>query len=114
VLRSDMEVAKTILDDSDAMFKAGIDDANAKRELNFAQLRLEIERVLRSEFSGLASPFELRQRFRHNTKFKGAVNDVIKDLLESGTAESATIQTGGRPKDVVRLVEVAEREEGKA
>lgn len=103
--RSDMEVATAIMRMSDWIFKSGMDDAEKKRVLEHADLKLEIERRLRDDFSGAASLFEIRSSFRHNTKYKGAVAGALEDMIEGGIlAAPEPVKTGGREKRVYRLV----------
>jgi hypothetical protein len=104
--RSDMEVAQAMMRMSDWIFKRGMDDAEAKRVLEFADLKLEIERRLRDDFEGAASLFEIKTSFRHNTKYKGAVIGALIDMVDGGIlAEPEPVKTGGRDKRVYRLVD---------
>jgi hypothetical protein len=109
--RADMEIAQAIMRQSDVTFTFGIDEAQKKRTLDHAAIKLEIIRRLKADFRNPetgeyeASEFEIKRSFRHNTKHKKAVDDAIQDLIASGTLKKATIKTGGRHKEVCRLVE---------
>jgi hypothetical protein len=109
--RSDMEIAQAIMRQSDATFTFGIDEAQKKRTLDHAGLKLEIIRRLKVDFRNPetgkyeASVFEIKRSFRHNSKHKKAVPDAIQDLIDSGTLKPAIIKTGGKHKEVCRLVE---------
>jgi hypothetical protein len=106
VLQSDMDVAKAIMDRSDRMFQDGIDEAETKRELTHAQLRLEIERRLRARAAeDWGSLAELKKAFKNNTKYKKALDEALDDMYNSGTLRIERVTTKGRHKDVYRLVE---------
>ena len=106
VERSDMEVAQAIMRHSDRVFQRGIDKARKNRELTHAELRHEIARRLVADFfNRQASTAELKHSFRHNTKFKGAVEDALKDMRDTKMVEYVCIKTGGRDKWVNRLID---------
>jgi hypothetical protein len=112
--RSDMEIAQTIMRHSDEVFRVGIDAAQQKRRLDHASFKIEIVRRIKTDtylirykgetFYG-ASDFEMRRSFRHNSTHKKAVNDALDDLRESGVLRYQMVHTGGRIKQVNRLVE---------
>jgi hypothetical protein len=111
--RSDMEIPQAIMRHSDEVFRAGIDSAQQKRRLDHASFKLEIVRRIKTDaylihykgetFYG-ASDFDKRRSFRHNSTHK-KVNDALDDLRDSGVLLRQTIHTGGRSKQVNRLVE---------
>jgi hypothetical protein len=103
--RSDMELAQAVMHLSDRAFKIGIDEAEKKRQLDHASLKLEIERRIEDDFDGEASLSEIKRSFRHNTKHKGAVDDALEDMVKSQTLETKWVDTGGRRKEVYRLRE---------
>jgi hypothetical protein len=104
--RSDMEAARAMMRQSEKFFALGMHDAEAKRVLEHADLKLEIERRLRSDFPGYASLAEIKRSFRHNTKFKGAIDAVLFDMKEGGIISPLEdISTGGRTKKVHRLID---------
>ena len=105
VQRSDMEVAQAIMRHSDRVFQRGIDKARKNRELTHAELRHEIARRLAADHNGQASESELKRSFRHNTKFKSAMDDALVDMKNSGMVEHVRVKTGGRDKMVYRLKE---------
>jgi hypothetical protein len=100
---SDMELAREIVRMGEAPFRAGIDEAEARRELGHAQLKVEIERRLRTKFIEGASRFEIERTFKNNKKYKDAVRDAIEDMLGAGTLEEVHVETSGRGKQVLRL-----------
>jgi hypothetical protein len=103
VQRSDMEAAQAIMRHSDQVFQRGIDKARKNRELTHAELRHEIARRLAADHNGQASEAELKRSFRHNTKFKTAMDDALIDMKNSGMVEHVCVKTGGRDKWVYRL-----------
>jgi hypothetical protein len=103
--RREMEIAQLIMRQSDTTFKFGIDEAQKKKKLGHASLKLEIVRRLKVDFRGEASLFEIKRSFRHNTLHKKAVPDAVQDLFDSGTLTEAYVKTLGKPKVVYRLVE---------
>lgn len=103
--RSDMELAQSVMHLSDRAFKIGIDEAEKKRQLDHAGLKLEIERRIVDDFDGGASLSEIKRSFRHNTKHKGAIDDALADMIQSQTLETKVIDTGGRKKQVYRFKE---------
>jgi hypothetical protein len=111
VERADMELAQVIMLQSDKTFKLGIDDAQKKKRLDHASLKLEIIRRVKADFRNPetgkyeASEAEIKRSFRHNTKHKKAVPDAIDDLIDSGTFTKHVIKTLGAPKKVLRLEE---------
>ena len=104
VERGDAEIAQTIMHLSDETFKLGIDEAEDKRQLNHAEMKLSIERKIRFVL-GPSSDFEIRQHFRHNTKHKKAVGDALEDMLGSGIFKLQLVKTGGRAKTIYWLLE---------
>jgi hypothetical protein len=126
VERSDMEIAQTIMRHSDEVFQVGIDKAQTKRKYDHAQIKLEIIRRLKDNFRSEdkddygrpikdehgnqvivyeASEAELRRTFRHNTTRRDAYPNAVGDLLDSGALRRFHRKTGGRDKNVLRLME---------
>jgi hypothetical protein len=109
VERSDMELAQLILHESERTFKIGIEEAEKKRKLDHAAIKLEIIRRLKANFRNPetghyeASEYEIKRSFRHNSTHKKAVPDAIQDLTDSGTLTKHVIKTLGRSKEVLRL-----------
>jgi hypothetical protein len=99
-----MELAQKIFQRSDQVFQAGIEEADGQRELNHAELRREIIRRIEVKFAGGASKAEIKKSFRHNTKHKLAIDDALDDMLASGLLECQRVETGGKPKEIYRVV----------
>ena len=126
VEREDMELAQVFMRQSDYVFQIGIKEAEKKRILDHAEIKLEIIRRLKSEFRCEvtdehgkpvvdeqgnplvvyeASEAELRRTFRHNTTRRDAFPNAVGDLCDSGTLRREHRKTGGRDKYVLRLME---------
>jgi hypothetical protein len=106
VERTDMEVAQAIMRMSDQRSKEGMDEAEASRQLDHAELKREIARCLRSDFPDAASPSEIKKHFKHNTKHKDAINNVLLDMVNCGMITPLEeVKTGGRSKWVHRVID---------
>jgi hypothetical protein len=88
VERSDMELAQALMHRSDPLFKSGMDEAQKKRTMDHAEIKLEIIRRFKSDFCDPntgdceASLFEIKQSFRHNTKRKDAIPKALIEYEE--------------------------------
>jgi hypothetical protein len=95
--RIDMEIGQLIMRKSNEVFKLGIDDGDAKRQLDHAELKREIARRLRDDLGGSASVPEIKRSFRHNTKHKDALQNALIDMVGSGIITPLEhLKTGGR------------------
>jgi hypothetical protein len=105
---SDIEVAQAIMRRSDDVLSAGMSNADKNRLLDHAEMRREVIRRLKDnrEFPNHEASFaELKASFKHNTKKVGALKQVLDDMVDTGILEYIpNRQTGGRGKDVFRLV----------
>ena len=99
---SDMETVQAMMRISDRVFKGGIDEAEAVRQLDHADLKREIVRRLRDDLGGAASAFEIKNSFRHNTKHKDALRNALLDMIDSGIIASSRAKRSSRPAAEIR------------
>jgi hypothetical protein len=102
--RSDGELAYELIKASDKFFTEGLEDAAAKRLMDHHELVREIERRMRTKFSGEATLFQIKTAFKNNKKHKDAVANAVADMVDSGTlVEIRKEGERGRPTTVLRL-----------
>jgi hypothetical protein len=107
VERTDMEVSQAMMQMADQVIKLGMDDADAKRGLDHAEMKLEIARRLGADFPNAeASIPEIARSFRHNTKRGSALIEALRDMVAGGIITPLIrVKTGGRDKEVHRLID---------
>jgi hypothetical protein len=101
---SDMEIGQRIMKLSANTFQAGIDDAQQYQLMDHQDFVQELERHFQIKFGGQASRSQIERTFRHNKKNKFAIKDALDDMVQSGTLTKGWKETGGRDKQVYKLV----------
>jgi hypothetical protein len=103
ISRSDMKLAHELVCRSARTFEVGIEDAQAVKAMRHHELVQEVVRRLRKQ--GDMTQSQLERSFRHNKTHKDALGNAIGDLEQSGTIKQFRVETGGRPKQVYRVME---------